>query len=370
MSIVNRPMRVMHIISGDLWAGAEAQAYTLLCQLKGAVDLLVVLLNPGALADKLLAADVSTIILPESELSSIAIVTRLTSVMARFRPDVVHTHRQKENILGATAFLINRVIGRAYISVRTAHGAPEFTPRGVKRLQVALDVAVGRWIQAAVVAVSEDLRLKLLPVYGAKKLILVRNGVDAEALAKMASAEKLTSECIDIGIVGRLEAVKRVDLFIEMAAYLVQLAPQVPWQFHVVGDGKLSATLKNSAHSLGLDQRIKFHGHTDSVQSVLSRLKLLVMCSDHEGTPMVALEALALGVPIIAHDIGGLKELLGAEPKALVQQHDGEGYAKAVLQFQQNPFIAQPLPQEYSAEFNAVQIRQMYKHLLGLRCRV
>ena len=52
MAILNRPLRVMHIISGDLWAGAEVQAFTLLQQLEARVQLHVVILNQGELSQR------------------------------------------------------------------------------------------------------------------------------------------------------------------------------------------------------------------------------------------------------------------------------------------------------------------------------
>ncbi|MEY4589417.1 MAG: hypothetical protein RL497_1493 [Pseudomonadota bacterium] len=366
MSIVNRPLRVMHIISGDLWAGAEAQAYTLLSQLRGRVDLMVVVLNTGELANRLTKGNIPLLILPESSLSSLAIFSRLVRAIFSFKPDVVHTHRQKENILGGLAFVLNRIIGRAKISVRTAHGAPEFTPTGIGRIQATLNVAIGRWVQQAVIAVSEDLRGKLLPVFGPEKLVLVRNGVDCRALRELSLPIAPALRNYDVGIIGRLEPVKRVDLFLRMAAQLLAQAPDIPWRFHIIGDGNLAPSLKKLAEELGVLAHLDFHGHISTAAPYLAGLKVLIMCSDHEGTPMTALEAMALGVPVIAHKVGGLEELLSAQPRGLVVQHTHEGYAQALLDYARNPFAAIPLPAEYTAECNAGHIYALYRRLLGI----
>jgi L-malate glycosyltransferase len=366
MTIVNRSLRVMHIVSGDLWAGAEAQAFTLLRQLNHEVSLIVIVLNHGELSRRLSDVGISVRILPETSMSSVGIFFSLVGEVFRFRPDIVHTHRQKENILGAIAFAINRLLGRAGVSVRTVHGASEYVPKGLGRLQAALNVALGRWVQSAIIAVSEDLKKQLEPIYGQKRLVLVRNGVDCGSLKSVDLGSKDQMEGFCIGIIGRLEPVKRVDIFLQMAAILLKEAPNIPWQFHIFGEGRLAPELKQMAVQLDIANCVLFHGQVNSIAPYLVSLKALVMCSDHEGTPMTALEAMGLEVPIIAHKVGGLFELLHSEPRALVDVHTPEGYAKSLISFAHNPFVPVRLPNEYTAEYNSYQILNLYRQLLGV----
>src|SRR5277367_5793662 len=115
-------VRVLHIISGDLWAGAEAQAFTQLSALHEAnVTVAAALLNEGELAARLRARGVPVTVLDESRLSGTGILLALRRLMREWRPDIVHTHRTKENILGSLA---NRLAGNVP-SVRTVHGASE-----------------------------------------------------------------------------------------------------------------------------------------------------------------------------------------------------------------------------------------------------
>jgi glycosyltransferase involved in cell wall biosynthesis len=362
---LERPLRVLHIVSGDLWAGAEAQVFTLLSQLQLMAAPKVVLLNPGELADRLRQLNIPVVILPEANMSSLQIFAHLLKIIYTFKPHVVHTHRQKENILGGAAFFINRLLGRAAVSVRTVHGAPEFIPRGLGRVQEYLNTWVGRHIQAQLIAVSEDLQGKLLATFKPNKLTLVRNGVDEQSLRALLPADTSAENTVNLGIVGRLEAVKRVDLFLAMAAQLMVLAPEIPWQFHVVGDGSLAAQLKATAVSLGIDDRVQFHGQVNPVAPLLARLNVIVMCSDHEGTPMVALEALALGIPLVAHKVGGLAELLAGREQLLVSDHSPQGYANKLLAYWRAPGEPVHLPHEYTARYNAESMLALYNRLLG-----
>ncbi|HRH77671.1 MAG TPA: glycosyltransferase [Cellvibrionaceae bacterium] len=359
------PLRVLHIVSGDLWAGAEAQVFTLLSHLQALASPKVVVLNPGELADRLRELNIPMVVLPEALMSSAQITWQLLKIIYQFKPQVVHTHRQKENILGGFAFAINRLLGRAGVSVRTVHGASEFAPRGLGRLQEYLNIVVGRYIQAQLVAVSEDLRAKLLDTFKPHKLTLVRNGVDEASLHALLEAGIPKQAGFHVGIVGRLEAVKRVDLFLAMAAELIALAPQEPWQFHVIGDGRLAAQLKAQVTSLGIFDRVQFHGQVNPVAPLLAQLDMIVMCSDHEGTPMVALEALALGIPLLAHRVGGLAELLADCEPLLVSDHSPRGYADKLLAYRQAPTAPVHLPAEYTARCNAESMMALYNRLLG-----
>lgn len=372
MAILNRPLRVMHIISGDLWAGAEVQAFTLLQQLQPKVQLHVVIMNSGELSQKLEGLNILVTLLPESELSSLDIIRKLIRLISKFKPDILHTHRQKENILGNIAnFLAALGRGKRAQSLRTAHGAPEFMPKGKQRIQIALDNWIGRYLQQAVIAVSDDLAAKLKTIFPESKIHVIRNGVNPVALlsqAQEADFRRENPQHKHIGIIGRIEPVKRVDIFLDAATLLLQqaLSPQAIVQqlkFHVIGTGKLRAAMEIKAKELGLDAHIQFHGHRTDMASCIRSLDIIVMCSDHEGTPMTALEAMALGTPLVAHDTGGLKDILQGHPQLLVSDHSPAGYARAIraaLDF--DPSELQ-LPTIYCAEKNLEETLKLYQTL-------
>jgi L-malate glycosyltransferase len=366
--ILNRPLRVMHIISGDLWAGAEVQAYTLLKHLRTEVELCVILMNPGELSEKLGALGIQPILIAETTHSSFGIICKLFTHIRQFNPDVIHTHRQKENILGSLANLVCALFkGRLTPSVRTAHGAPEFNPKGKQKIQVWLDRFVGRYLQKRVIAVSEDLAKKLTASYPADHIEVIQNGVDIDALkesAKIPAEFRLNApHKTHIGIIGRLEPVKRVDIFLDMAAILIKQQPD-KWHFHVIGDGKLKEQLEDQSSSLGISKQVTFHGHRKDIPSCIAALDAIIMCSDHEGTPMTALEALALGTLFIAHDVGGLKEILTDYPNQRITTHDPASYAIG-LQTHQQLKTTNQLPQTYTALENRMKTLSVYTQLIN-----
>ena len=365
-------LKVLHIISGDLWAGAEVQAYTLLTSLPKECELLAVLMNHGELEQRLLAAGINTRVIDERSSTSLKIIRELTILIRHFAPDIIHTHRQKENILGTLANLIASPFTRTgswrrIKSVRTTHGAPEHNVSGVKKLQLWLDRFCGKYLQDAIIAVSNDLATKLNTNFPRSKIHVIENGIDVEKLRQAVPASDIRAgheQAFHIGILGRLEPVKRIDLFIHTAQQLLADAPTDQIRFHIVGDGKLYNELIAMTDALELKQYIVFHGHRTDPAQVMAALDMVVMCSDHEGTPMTALETLALGKPLVAHKVGGLTEILSGNSELLVTDHCPEGYSTAILQLMQQPPKVQ-LKAIYTSNTNAARVLTLYNKVCG-----
>lgn len=372
-------LRALHIASGDLWAGAEVQLFTLLTHFCDGSEVAphAALLNEGDLARRLRERNIPVTIFDERRMNGVQIACGLRRLMAGLRPDIVHTHRQKENVLGSIANLLTT---RAK-SVRTCHGAPEHKPAGIaalhKQLFYALDLMCGRLLQQGIIAVSAPLAQDLAAHFAPASITVIGNGIDVDAVRAAVSPVDFRNsapDAIHVGIVGRLEAVKRVDLFLETCVRLVRAAPDKTWRFHVIGDGSLRAQLQRHAATLGIQAAVTFHGHRFDSAACLAALDVLVMCSDHEGMPMTPLEAIAVGTPVVAHAVGGLRELLsGAAGGILVDDHAPAGYASAVLallQSDQNALLEQGIARvrsEYSAAVNATKVADLYRNLVHLR---
>ena len=114
---------------------------------------------------------------------------------------------------------------------------------------------------------------------------------------------------------------------------LKQQHPELTLSFHIYGDGPLQGSLKQQNQQAGTDDIVYFEGHCEHIQDELQSLDMLLMTSDHEGLPMVLLEAMVLQVPIIAHAVGGIPNLLNhGRCGILIEQHDAQSYANAMYQ--------------------------------------
>src|SRR5262245_3365177 len=126
-SHVEKAMRVTHLASGDLWAGAENQLHNLVLGLHQTqdVDVDVILLNEGLLAERLHQAGVTVTVYPENQLGGMELLSTIRRHLVVRRTAILHTHRYKENVLGAFAAALTP----GARSTRTLHGAAEFHSR-------------------------------------------------------------------------------------------------------------------------------------------------------------------------------------------------------------------------------------------------
>ena len=362
-------LRVLHVISGDLWAGAEAQAAALLVRLarEPGVEVHAALMNHGELERRLLDGGIAVTVFDEARLGPVQILRGLRHLVRTFDPHVVHTHRFKENILGGLAARLER----RRPSVRTVHGAPEFAIpwwRIDKQALRRADEFVARHWQQCSVAVSRDLMDLLRSSMPGLRVELIYNGLDHDAFAAQRSAAAAGREtgrrCVSF--VGRLVPVKRVDLFLGMASRLLGDDPS-GWHFQVVGDGPLRAELESLAAGLGLGGQVEFLGFRADANELVAHSDVLVFTSDHEGTPMAALEALAMAVPVVARAVGGLVEMLeGVESCVLVNGDDPASIAAAVSQSVGDPGHRDVrLPRRYQIDNSAQAYLALYRELGG-----
>jgi L-malate glycosyltransferase len=304
------PLRVLHVVSGDLWAGAEVQVWQLLraAQKIHGLDLHAVVLNPGLLAERLAADGVPVTVFDESSHSFLQLAGELRRLARHWRPAVIHTHRRKEHLLGVLAA---RACGAALVG--TVHGRSEFAVSQLDLRQRILR-SVERGILARahdrLVAVSDDLADELPG--GPGHAVIIPNSVDVQAIrgAAIAGEPGLGLEGrIPIGFLGRLVPVKQIERMLEMMALLETEHPG-RFALHIVGDGPLKNALQGDARRLGLEKLVVFHGFQSEPLPLLARLQAFLFASAHEGLPMTALEALSLGVPLVSPPIGSLSRLI------------------------------------------------------------
>lgn len=145
-------------------------------------------------------------------------------------------------------------------------------------------------------------------------------------------------------LVGRLVEQKRVDRFL---AILSSLRRRSNMQFEalIVGDGPLQAELERQAQEMGLlPNVVRFEGVVADMSAVYRAADVLVLTSDHEGTPNVLLEAMASGLPVVATRVGGVAEIVKhTETGYLAEPEDQDALADALLQIMENENVRREL---------------------------
>lgn len=206
-------------------------------------------------------------------------------------PDVVHAHFRGCSFLSV-------VLGRRSRTVDHVHNL--FTNLRALSFRGAAVVAVSR-------SVAQHLVQHYPRVEG--RLSIIRNGVDVEAVRAAGEGEPRVLRVMGSG---RLEEQKDPGYFLEVAAAVRELRPEVEWLW--VGDGSLREQWLRRRRELDLEQVVTWSSGAEVTHEELGRLMagsaVFVLTSRWEGLPMVALESLAVGTPVVSTEVGELNSIL------------------------------------------------------------
>jgi glycosyltransferase involved in cell wall biosynthesis len=327
-------LKVFHFISGDLWAGAEVMAYNLLRHLKehDDLDISVILLNEGRLAEELRAAGLTVHVIDERQDSFWGVFQKTRNIVNSCLPDIIQSHRYKENLL---ALLISGCLRNVKL-VSTQHGLPEAyakKPSIIQRLKISANFLIlSRYFTT--VAVSRDVSKALINRFGFRneRLEVIHNGID---LPEQVSTKSVAGEFV-IGSSGRLFPVKDYPLMVEIARSVARTGAR-GIRFELAGDGPEMSALAEMIESYGIKEGFIFKGHLDDMDSFYRGLDVYINTSVHEGIPMTILEALAHGLPVVAPAVGGIVEIIeDGKEGFLIDSRNPQDFAEKCLLLKEN----------------------------------
>ncbi len=244
-------------------------------------------------------------------------IARLVDVVRRVRPHILHTHTAKAGTVGRLAALLAGD-ARPPVIVHTFHGhvlRGYFDPlrtRLFRETERRLATHTSRLI-----AVSPEVRddLVALGVAPAEKFSVIRLGLDLDARiehgrtrAEMRRLFGVPDDRVVIGWIGRMTAIKRVEDVVAAFAKLRQGGTEAT--LCLVGDGPDRVAAERRAHELGVARHCLFLGYQRDVAAFYAFIDLLVLTSANEGTPVVAIEALAAERPVVSTRVGGVPDVV------------------------------------------------------------
>lgn len=222
--------------------------------------------------------------------------------------EILHSHGYKGNILFG---LVPRII-RGFPLIATLHGWTWVG--GFNRMLVYewLDALSLRFVDR-VVLVNEIMKQhprfrRFLPA----SIEVIENGISLDNLSGKdklrTDIEEFTRKGFTLGAVGRLSPEKGFDILLSGVASLV--AEGFDLRLVILGGGEQRKELSRQITSLGLAERVLMPGYVADAKRYLAHFDLFILPSLTEGSPMVLLEAMAAGVPIVASQVGGIPEVL------------------------------------------------------------
>ncbi len=370
-------MKVLHLISSGGMYGAEAVILSLMAERNRAEPnscALSIFHNPDGppptLYDVARGRGVNTdgvhLISCRGQLDRI-VPGQLRALASGFGAEVVHTHGYKADIYAAIAWR-----GKRPALVSTCHTWYD------NDLALRVYGAADRWVLRrfdAVVAVSEEVQARLLAAHvPAKRIRLVRNGVDLQRFAGATERRKQGRRhdaTLRVGLVGRLAPEKGIDVFIRAAALVLRQAPKI--SFTIAGDGPERSRLEGLIADLHPQGRLSLLGRQEDMPAFYDTIDLLVSSSLQEGLPVALLEGMASGLPIVATRVGAVPSIvLHGETGLLVEPGRPEAFAAAILQLASDPVLCEEfgcagqryLAREFSAERMNADYGKVYERAL------
>jgi glycosyltransferase involved in cell wall biosynthesis len=304
----------------------------------------------------------------------------LVRAVRHLRPDIVHTHTAKAGMLGRLAAVLAG--GARPAIVHTYHGhvlEGYFDPlrtatyRAIeRRLAGASDTLVG----VSTATVDDLVRLGIAP---RPKFRVIPVGLDLEPFlsaspdAGRAFRREAEASADDVlmTFVGRLVAIKRVDLLLRVVTRARQLG--APVRLAVVGDGPLRPSLERLAAELGVREHVYFAGYRAEMVAVTAAAEIAVLSSDNEGTPVSLIEAAAAGKPAVATIVGGVPDVVTRETGLLAPRGDAERLANGIVTLAGDPALRATMgaqarrrvAQRFSAERLVRDIDSLYSELIN-----
>jgi glycosyltransferase involved in cell wall biosynthesis len=314
-------VRVVEILATGTNGGAQEHVYSLMSRLDPSrYEATVVSLSPGSAVRKLQRAGFNVVVIDEPD-DAIA-VGQLTAILGDIRPDVIHTHMFRADVLGTKSAiaLANAGHRRPYV-VSTVHSS---------RVRSVADRDALRALTPQIdqlIAVSKSIEQKIANERpGLAPVRLIYNGVDLERYDHQEPCCTLRDEygmepsSQIVGVVARLEPEKGHQTLIDAWPHVLRRVPDA--YLLVVGEGSLRPVLEQQAAANRVAHRVVFTGRRDDVPAVTAALDVAVLPSHREAQGLSILEAMALSRPVVASDVGGIPEMIEDGVTGLLVEHD------------------------------------------------
>ncbi len=332
----NRPLRVMFLITSMPVGGAE----TLLMNLVRGMDRarfqpeICCLKKPGPLG-KTLQAEMpvhSGLIQGKYD---IRVLPRLWKLLQRRQIDAVITVGAGDKMFwGRLAARLARV--PVVVSALHSTGWPD----GVGRLNRLLTP----WTDAFIAVADTHARFLVeWENFPDAKVQTIHNGIDTCRFAPedpkpIRSALGISFSAPVVGIVAALRTEKNHELFLRGAQ---QIAHEMPGtQFLIIGDGPRQEILQHLARDLDLTSPVHFLGSREDIPQLISACDVLALTSHNEANPVSILEAFGCGCPVVAADVGSIREtVVPGETGCLFPAGDTEAYVESIVSLLKDPAL-------------------------------
>lgn len=284
-------MKVLHILASNKYSGAENVVCQIIKMFDGEIEMAYC--SPdGQIRNALDERNIS--FLPITKLNK----KELKKIIQQYQPDIIHAHDFRASIIAT------RVTKKLPIISHLHNNSPWLKNYGLKSFLYG--ATCKRY--ARIIAVSNSVFDEF--VFGAKyknKLTVLGNPINVKEIQEKAQ-KSCIEEVFDIGFCGRLTQQKNPFMLLDIIAEVKKDIPNI--RTAIIGDGELREEFLKKISEKSLEENIILYGFQENPYSLMKQCKMLLLPSLWEGFGLVAVEALALGVPVVCSNVGGLPTIV------------------------------------------------------------
>lgn len=340
--------KILHILRSNKFSGAE----NVVCQIiklfneNEEYEEMIYVSPEGPIEDALKERNIKYV--PIKKLS----VGEIKRVIKEYNPDIVHAHDKSAIVISSLA--VSRKIKLI------AHVHCTFDMLSSKNLKSLIFYNALKKCKKVVFVSTESYNSFIFKDKISDKCISLRNIINPEEIRLKIKKDDNEYDN-DIIFLGRLTYQKNPERFINIIENVKKEINNV--KVAIVGDGDLREKIESLIKEKNLSENIKMYGFVSNPYKLLSQSKALIMTSRSEGTPMVALEAMSVGLPIISTPVDGLKEIVINDENGFLSDSNEE-LANAIIKLLQNKNYMSEMIKNAKEKFEEINDLENYKKCL------
>lgn len=290
---MKKPITVLHVLNTGSYSGAENVVITIINNLKEKEDIKNIYLSlEGSIKNKLEKEGIEYY--PIKKLS----IINLHKAIKKIKPDIIHAHDYTATIISALCFSKAKIISHIH------NNSPWIKKRGVYSYIFFLATLFCKKI----LTVSDSIEKEyVFGKYINKKIECIGNPIDIAKINVLAD-EYEEKEIYDMIFIGRITEPKNPKLLLNIIKDLIHIKSNV--KIAIVGSGDMDDVFKEYLKNNNLLNNVEMFGFIENPYPILKKSKVMCLPSKWEGYGLVAVEALALGIPVVCSGAGGLKDIV------------------------------------------------------------
>lgn len=340
-------MKVMHVLNSRIYSGAEK----VICQIiksfrEDGVEM--VYCSPDSENVRKMLAEQNVTFLPMQSLN----VKNLKKIIDEQKPDLIHAHDMRASFFSALCCGSIPMISHIH---NNAYDARRLSPKTIAYLLAGFRARHILWVS------NSSYEGYAFHKLFAKKSSVLYNIIDTEQIAEKKAQDENTYD-YDMIYVGRLTFQKDPQRLMRLCARLKESKPDL--KAAIVGTGELEAEVKALCEELGIQENVHFLGFQSNPIKMVHDSKAMILTSRWEGTPMCALEAMALGTPVVSTPSDGMKDLIDDGVNGYLTDDDAV-MAEKLLKIMNDPDHRRELSENTKKKFALINDAPKYKEAIS-----